>query len=121
MKRIILVIISFFILILDFEIPFAQTEVYVKMPVGGSEPLDIAVADFSPKKKGFSADEKSWSFQIPQIIRADLDFSLLFYVTEIDSFARSVVGTDPLNFDGWFKLGVQMVLSGEVEEKGDEN
>ena len=119
-KKIAILVFSILFSLIDLKIGFAQTEVYVKMPVGGSEPLDIAVTDFSPQKKGFSADEKSWSFQIPQIIRADLDFSLLFYVTEIDSFARSVVGADPLNFDGWFKLGVQMVLSGEVEEKGEE-
>jgi TolB protein len=119
-QKILVMIFCLLFSIFNFQTIIAQTEVYVKMPVGGSEPLDIAVTDFSPKKKGFSADEKSWSFQIPQIIRADLDFSLLFYVTEIDSFARSVVGADPLNFDGWFKLGVQMVLSGEVEQKGDE-
>jgi len=115
-----LILFLLILFLIDFRNLSAQTEVYVKMPVGGSEPLDLAVTDFSPKKKGFSADEKSWSVQIPQIVRADLDFSLLFYVTEIDSFARSVVGADPLNFDGWFKLGVQMVLSGEVEQKGDE-
>ncbi|HVP35449.1 MAG TPA: hypothetical protein VMT04_00500, partial [Terriglobales bacterium] len=120
MKITIIAIICFLSSLIAYETVFAQTEVYVKMPVGGSEPLDIAIADFSPKRTGFSVNEKNWSVQIPQIVRADLDFSLLFYVAEIDSFARSVVGPDPLNFDGWFKLGVQMVLTGEVEERGDE-
>jgi len=104
----------------SFEITSAQTEIYVKIPVGGAEPLDIAVTDFSPKKKGFSIEEQEFASRIPRIIREDLDFSLLFYVAEVDSFARSIVGDNPLNFDGWYKLGIQLVLSGELELRGDD-
>jgi Tol biopolymer transport system component len=115
-----MVVIYLLFSLISFKTVSAQTEIYMKMPVGGAEPLDIAVTDFSPKKKGFSAEEKKISYQIPQIIREDLDFSLLFYVAEIDSFTKEVVGDNPINLDGWYKLGVQMVLAGELELRGEE-
>ncbi|MFH0931251.1 MAG: Tol-Pal system beta propeller repeat protein TolB [Candidatus Zixiibacteriota bacterium] len=119
-QKILIIIFCFLLSLFSFKALFAQTEIYVKMPVGGAEPLDIAVTDFSPKKKGFSAEEKKISYQVPQIIREDLDFSLLFYVAEIDSFTKEVVGDNPLNLEGWYKLGVQMVLAGELELRGEE-
>jgi TolB protein len=115
-----LIIFCLFLSIVCIEDISAQTEIYVKMPVGGAEPLDIAVTDFSPTKKGFSVEEQRIASEIPQIIRNDLEFSLMFYVAEIDSFALSIVGNNPLNFDGWYKLGIQMVLTGELELSGDE-
>ena len=63
MKRIILVIISFFILILDFEIPFAQTEVYVKMPVGESDLWTLQLPIFPLRKKGSPQTRRAGLFK----------------------------------------------------------
>jgi len=99
---------------------FAQTEIYVKMPVGGYAPMDIGIAEFVPKKGEFSLEEKEISEKICQIIRDDLNYSLMFYVFETDSFVFDVLEQDWKNLYGWESIGAKTVLTGELKIEGDE-
>ena len=124
MKRILLKIkeltfsLVFIVLIISNTV-FSQTEIYVKMPVGGYAPMDIGVAEFVPKKVEFTSAEKEMAQRICQVIREDLKFSLMFYVFEVDSFVFEVLKHDWGNLKGWYDIGAKTVLTGDLEIKGD--
>ena len=52
-----------------------------------------------------------------QILRDDLQFSLLFNVVEPDSAFVTDFAKGKMNLDDWIYLGAQMLISGRIERE----
>jgi TolB protein len=110
-KKLVLLILLFALILIQFEKGAAQTEIEAKITKGAVryiEALDIAVVDFTPKDSEYASN-------ITQVLRDDLNFSLYFRVAKIDSFVITILGNDFYNMDGWYQLGVQYLLDGSVQ------
>ncbi len=101
----------FAIFLLQMENLLAQTEIEAKISKGAIkyiEAVDIAVIDFTPKDSTFTS-------QITQVVKDDLNYSLYFRVAKIDTFVMTILGNDLYNMDGWYQLGVQYLLDGSIQ------
>ena len=83
------------------------------------ELLSVAVEDFR-MPSGFSTPEDSiLVWDLKQILRDDLVFSLYFNVVQVDSTFLKDFARGKMKLDDWIYLGAQLLISGRVEREGD--
>lgn len=94
--------------------------------VGGSitigptvELLSIAVEDFRLPSGFYTADDSLMAWDLKEIFRDDLAFSLYFNVVEIDSAFIADFARGGMSIDDWIYVGAQFLVSGRIEKEGE--
>jgi TolB protein len=83
------------------------------------ELLSIAVEDFRLPGGFATADDSLLAWDLKEIFRDDLAFSLYFNVVQVDSAFLFDFARGEMSIDDWIYLGAQLLVSGRIEKEGD--
>ncbi|MBQ3696031.1 MAG: Tol-Pal system protein TolB [Alphaproteobacteria bacterium] len=103
MKKVLLVLIAFFI-------TSAHAELRINIDGAKSDPTPIAIANFTSKSTDLGK-------LIPQVVQADLERSNLFRVVDQDAYIQQMdsLDTQP-RFTDWQAIGAHALIHGEIAE-----
>jgi TolB protein len=81
------------------------------------ELLSIAVEDFRLPAGFYTADDSLMAWDLKEIFRDDLAFSLYFNVVEADSAFLADFARGGMSIDDWIYVGAQLLVSGRIEKE----
>jgi TolB protein len=97
-----------------------RPEVGGMITIGPSiELLSIAVEDFRMPSGFVTPEDSMLVWDLKEVLRDDLAFSLYFNVVEIDSLFLASFAQGEMSIDDWIYIGAQMLVSARIEREGD--
>ncbi len=108
---------SFWFLVFGFITAYAQQEIWAKITAGATRSkIRLAVPAFLLPTN--SPDDLNTVINnIRQIIIDDLEFSLYFEITKLDTLKKFSITEKKIDFTGWQSTGAQVLFVGEVQFK----
>jgi TolB protein len=96
----------------------AQTKYDTRIAKGGQR-LKVAVDELTLGLHDLSADLKTRSAELAEVVRQDLAFSGYFTIVRFDSLYMKFMGVDTLGYEGWAHLGAEYLGAGELSPNGN--
>jgi TolB protein len=81
--------------------------------------VSIAIENFRSSGTFSTYEDSILAYDMKQVLRNDLQFSLLFNVVEPDSGFLTDFAKGKMNLDDWIYLGAQMLISGRIEREAN--
>jgi TolB protein len=83
------------------------------------ELLSVAVENIRMPSGFVTAEDSLMVWDLEQVLRDDLAFSLYFNVVETDSAFMVDFAGGAMSLDDWIYLGAQLLISGRIDHEGD--